>query len=138
MNFYRTLVSGTLECTLRSDHLLNRSTIAALCNRVLVEHPQIPSGERIGIFHPLGEVRFSSSLLVSESLFGFKKDRVLGIGVNDGYAQYLELLLHSSCTTGPEPVKACSLLAGLGDVAWIDGYCNAMSLCRFQERPVER
>ena len=83
MNFYRTLVSGTLECTLRSDHLLNRSTIAALCNRVLVEHPQIPSGERIGIFHPLGEVRFSSSLLVSESLFGFKKDRVLGIGVND-------------------------------------------------------
>ncbi|MCI6911768.1 MAG: hypothetical protein MR771_01130, partial [Treponema succinifaciens] len=24
------------------------------------------------------------------------------------------------------------------DIARIDGYCNAMSLCRFQERPVER
>ena len=35
-------------------------------------------------------------------------------------------------------VDAWSLLAGLGDIARIDGYCNAMSLCRFQERPVER
>ena len=37
--------------------------------RVAVEHPQIPSGEGVGIFHPLGAVRFSSSLLVCEGLF---------------------------------------------------------------------
>lgn len=105
---------------------------------VAVEHPQIPSGEGVGILHPLGAVRFSSSLLVCEGLFCLEEDRVLGIGVNDGYAKYLEPLLHGSRTTGPEPVDAWSLLAGLGDIARIDGYCNAMSLCRFQERPVER
>ena len=84
-----------------------------------------------------GVERKRQSFLVSR-LTVCEPGELLGIGVNDGYAKYLKTLLHSSCTTGPEPVDAWSLLAGLGDIARIDGYCNAMSLCRFQERPVER
>ena len=50
---------------------------------VAVEHPKIPSGEIIRILHLLSAVGLASTLLVSEGLLGFKKDRVLGIGVND-------------------------------------------------------
>ena len=41
-------------------------------------------------------------------------------------------------TARPEPVNDWSLLAKLGEVIQIDGDFNAMSICRFQERSVER
>ena len=41
-------------------------------------------------------------------------------------------------TARPEPVNDWSLLAKLGEVIKIDGDFNAMSICRFQERSVER
>ena len=41
-------------------------------------------------------------------------------------------------TARPEPVNDWSLLAKLGEVIQIDGDFNTMSICRFQERSVER
>ena len=105
---------------------------------VMLKHTKIPSGERIRVLHSPCGTRLTTTLLVSKGLFRLEENRVLGIGIDDGYAEYLKSLLHGSSTTGPEPVDARGFLAGLGYVARINGYCDAMSLRRFQERPVER
>ena len=57
---------------------------------VTVDHPQIPSGEGVGIFHPLGAVWLTTTLLVSKGLFRLEENRVLGI--DDGDAEYLKTL----------------------------------------------
>lgn len=77
------------------------------------EHPQIPSGKGIGILHPFGALRLAATLLVGECLLGLEKDRVPGVGIHDGDAEYLQPLLHGRCTPRPEPVNAGVFLPDL-------------------------
>ena len=95
----------------------------------MLKHSEIPAGKRARILHHPGGMRLASSLLLGECLLRHEKDRVLGISIYDGYAEYLKPFLGGS-TAGPEPVNAWGFLSGLRDVARIDGYCNALSLCR--------
>ena len=104
----------------------------------MLKHTEIPAGKRIRILHSPGGAGLAPALLLGEGLFRFEEHCVLDISIHDGDAKYLKALLHGSCTTGPEPVHSRSLLAGLGYEAGIDGYCNAVSLRRFEERLVER
>lgn len=102
---------------------------------ILRYHPVKVSGS----FIPLVQSSFSSSLLVCEGLFCLER-RPSPWHRRQRWIcrKYLDPFFMAAAQAGPEPVDAWSLLAGLGDIARIDGYCNAMSLCRFQERPVER
>lgn len=94
--------------------------------------------ERVRSLHPPSGAGLASALFVSKRLLGFEEYGVLSISIDNRHAEYLNTLLHGNCAARPEPVNAWSLLARLGDVTRIDGDCNAMSFCRFQEQSVER
>ena len=90
------------------------------------------SGE---IINWLAKYTFGVYLLHENVLIREKWQILLGVNRIDSI---IVQILHRSCATGPEPVHSRSLLAGLGYEAGIDGYCNAVSLRRFEERLVER
>ena len=104
----------------------------------MLKHTEIPAGKGIGILHAPGGAGLAPALLLREGLFCFEENGVLDVGIHDGDAKYLKPLLYDSCIAGPEPVHSRSLLPGLGYETGIDGYCNAVSLRRFEERLVER
>ena len=102
------------------------------------QHPQIPARQGIGIFHPPGAFWLASTDLGSEGLLRFQEHGILGIRINNGESQDLQTVFDSAGASGPEPVYARSLLAGLGNEAGVDAYCDAVSHHRRKEVAVER
>ena len=102
------------------------------------QHPQIPPREGIGIIHPLGAFGLPPTAFGSEGLLRFQEHGILGICINNREPQYLKIVFDGTGAARPEPVHAWGLLTCLGDEAWIDAYCDAVSHHWRKEVAVER
>ena len=76
---------------------------------------------------PVGEIHlpgFQLGGIVGK--FRTEHHGILDIGVNNSDAQKLKTMLDSRGATRPEPAHMIGLLAGLGNVAWINGDGHAL------------
>ena len=106
--------------------------------------PQIYACDAVVVVHVLEIVRDLAPDPVSEGLLRDEMHSCSRIGIDEGEAHELEPPLDRGCAAGPEVSHAGSLLAGLADVARINGNRTAARVavlpdeCAVEGYPVER